>query len=101
MTHMLTGNLSFQVEHHLYPDLPSNRYVEIAPQVQALFERYGLTYATGPLLKQLGSAWGNVIRLSLPNNFFSDAKSAVATAPTSLARRVTRTEKRQDLPVAA
>ena len=36
--HFMTGNLSFQVEHHLFPDLPSNRYEEIAPQVQALFD---------------------------------------------------------------
>ena len=32
--HFMTGNLSLQVEHHLFPDLPSNRYAEIAPQVQ-------------------------------------------------------------------
>ena len=24
----------FQIEHHLFPDLPSNRYQEIAPKVQ-------------------------------------------------------------------
>jgi linoleoyl-CoA desaturase len=65
--HMMTGNLSFQVEHHLYPDLPSNRYKEVAPQVQDLFERYGLTYVTGSLPKQVASAWWKVIRLSLPN----------------------------------
>ena len=44
LLHLMTGNLSFQVEHHLFPDLPSNRYQEIAPKVQELFERYGLTY---------------------------------------------------------
>jgi linoleoyl-CoA desaturase len=101
MTHMLTGNLSFQVEHHLYPDLPSNRYAEIAPQVQALFERYGLSYTTGPLLKQLGSAWATVVRLSLPNNFFSNAGRSVTTAPTRLKRQVTRGERRSDLAAAA
>ena len=42
--HVLTGNLSHQIEHHLFPDLPSNRYGEIAPQVRFLFERYGLRY---------------------------------------------------------
>jgi linoleoyl-CoA desaturase len=63
----MTGNLSFQIEHHLYPDLPSNRYKEIAPRVEELFERYGLTYTTGSLPKQVASAWWKVIRLSLPN----------------------------------
>ncbi len=77
LTHLMTGNLSFQIEHHLYPDLPSNRYKEIAPKVQELFERYGLTYATGPMPKQLASAWAKVFRLALPNDFFSSAAGAV------------------------
>ncbi|QDY09195.1 acyl-CoA desaturase [Micromonospora sp. HM134] len=67
LLHIMTGNLSFQIEHHLFPDLPSKRYQEIAPQVRALFDRYGLTYTTGPLPKQVASAWWKVIRLSLPN----------------------------------
>jgi len=29
--HVLSGNLGYQVEHHLYPDMPSTRYSEIAP----------------------------------------------------------------------
>ncbi len=76
LTHLMTGNLSFQIEHHLYPDLPSNRYAEIAPKVQELFERYGLTYVTGSLPRQVGSAWKKVIRLSLPNGFLANLKSA-------------------------
>mgnify|MGYP003584709905 FL=1 len=67
--HFMTGNLSFQIEHHLFPDLPSNRYQEIAPQVQEIFERYGLTYASGSLPRQVASAWHKIIRLSLPNEF--------------------------------
>ncbi len=68
LLHLMTGNLSYQVEHHLYPDLPSNRYQEIAPKVQEIFERYGLTYVTGPLPKQVASAWAKVLRLSLPSS---------------------------------
>ena len=67
--HFMTGNLSYQIEHHLFPDLPSNRYREIAPKVQEVFERYGLSYTTGPLPRQVASAWGKIIRLSLPNGF--------------------------------
>jgi len=69
LMHLMSGNLSYQIEHHLFPDLPSNRYGEIAPQVKDLFDRYGLTYTTGPLVKQVASAWRKVIRLSLPNDF--------------------------------
>lgn len=39
--------------------------------MEALFERYGLTYTTGSLPKQVASAWHKVIRLSLPNDFLS------------------------------
>jgi linoleoyl-CoA desaturase len=78
--HFMTGNLSFQIEHHLFPDLPSNRYQEIAPQVRELFERYGLTYTSGPLVKQVGSAWKKVFRLSLPNDFLRKATSTVTPA---------------------
>jgi linoleoyl-CoA desaturase len=65
--HLMTGNLSHQIEHHLFPDMPSNRYKEIAPKIQDLFQRYGLSYTSGPLPKQVASAWWKVIRLSLPN----------------------------------
>jgi linoleoyl-CoA desaturase len=78
--HFMTGNLSFQIEHHLFPDLPSNRYQEIAPKVQELFERYGLTYTSGPLPRQVASAWRKVFRLSLPNDFPRKASEAIHPA---------------------
>jgi NADPH-dependent stearoyl-CoA 9-desaturase len=54
--HLMSGNLSHQIEHHLFPDLPSNRYAEIAPKVRDLFEKYGLNYHAAPFPKQLYSA---------------------------------------------
>jgi NADPH-dependent stearoyl-CoA 9-desaturase len=67
LMHIMTGNLSHQIEHHLFPDLPSSRYAEVAVKVRALFEKYDLPYVTGPLPVQVASAWAKVIRLSLPN----------------------------------
>ena len=64
--HVLCGNLSHQIEHHLFPDLPSNRYREVAGPVRALFERHGLAYNSAPLVKQVASAWHRVLRLSVP-----------------------------------
>ena len=69
LMHIMTGNLSHQIEHHLFPDLPSNRYAQIAPRVQEICARYGLSYTAGSLPRQVGSAWKQVIRLSLPNDF--------------------------------
>jgi NADPH-dependent stearoyl-CoA 9-desaturase len=64
--HFLSGNLSFQVEHHLFPDMPSSRYAEVAPRVREVCERYGLPYNTGPLRKQLGSVHRTILRLAFP-----------------------------------
>jgi linoleoyl-CoA desaturase len=64
--HVISGNLGYQVEHHLYPDMPSTRYAEIAPRVKELCERYDLPYNTGPFGKQLGSVQRTILRLAFP-----------------------------------
>ena len=64
--HVMSGNLGHQVEHHLFPDMPSTRYAEIAPRVRELCERYALPYNTGPLLRQLASVQRTIVRLALP-----------------------------------
>ena len=71
LVHVLTGNLSHQIEHHVFPDLPSNRYAEVAPRVRAVFARHGLPYNSRPLVRQVASAWHKVIRLSLPNGWLA------------------------------
>ncbi|GIL34804.1 acyl-CoA desaturase [Phycicoccus sp. DTK01] len=65
--HVMTGNLSHQIEHHLFPDMPSNRYAEIAPQIRDLMQRHDLPYVTGSLWKQAASVYWKVVELSLPN----------------------------------
>jgi linoleoyl-CoA desaturase len=64
--HLMSGNLGYQVEHHLYPDMPSSRYSEIAPRVRDICQRYGLPYNTGPLSRQLGSVHRTILRLAFP-----------------------------------
>ncbi|SEP11981.1 fatty acid desaturase family protein [Trujillonella endophytica] len=76
LMHLMTGNLSRQIEHHLFPDLPSNRYAEISPQVKALFEEYGLNYHEAPLPQQVYSAWHKIFRLSLPNGWLDNTTPA-------------------------
>jgi linoleoyl-CoA desaturase len=64
--HVVSGNLGYQVEHHLFPDLPSSRYAEIAPQVKQVCERYGLPYNSGPFGQQLGMVQRTILRLAFP-----------------------------------
>jgi NADPH-dependent stearoyl-CoA 9-desaturase len=76
--HLLTGNLSHQIEHHLFPDIPARRYPQIAPEVREICERYGLDYNTGPLTRQLGSVAKKICRLALPGRSRSHDPEPVA-----------------------
>jgi fatty acid desaturase len=64
--HIMSGSLSFQIEHHLFPDIPSCRYPEIAPRVRTVCERYGLPYNSGRLGRQYRSVAKKILRYSLP-----------------------------------
>jgi NADPH-dependent stearoyl-CoA 9-desaturase len=64
--HVASGNLGYQVEHHLYPDMPSTRYGEIAPRVKDICMRYELPYNSGPFSKQLGGVQRTILRLAFP-----------------------------------
>jgi NADPH-dependent stearoyl-CoA 9-desaturase len=64
--HVASGNLGYQVEHHLFPDMPSTRYAEIAPRIKEICERYELPYNTGPFGKQLGMVQRTILRLAFP-----------------------------------
>ena len=66
LMHIMSGSLGYQIEHHLYPDLCSNRYPEIAERVRALCEKYELPYTTGPFPRQFWQATRSIWRLSLP-----------------------------------
>lgn len=67
LLHLLSGNLSHQIEHHLFPDIPAHRYAEIAPKVRNICERYGIHYNTGRFSKQFGQVLWRILRHSLPS----------------------------------
>jgi fatty acid desaturase len=87
LLHILSGNLGFQIEHHLYPDLPSNRYAEISVRVRELCEKYDLPYTTGPLHRQYGQALRTIIKLSLPNRMTSSDQPEPPTPSRARKRR--------------
>ncbi len=64
--HVASGNLGYQVEHHLYPDMPSTRYAEIAPRVKALCAKYELPYNSGPFAQQWLMVHRTILRLAFP-----------------------------------
>ena len=68
----MSGNLCHQIEHHLYPDLPSNRLHEISVRVRQVCDKYDLPYTTGSFLMQYGKAWRTIAKLSLPDRYLRD-----------------------------
>ncbi|OMC32667.1 fatty acid desaturase [Mycobacterium sp. GA-1841] len=64
--HIFSGNLSFQIEHHLFPDIPAHRYAEISGEVKEICQRYGLPYNSGPIHKQFASVVRKIVRLAFP-----------------------------------
>ena len=65
--HILTGNLSHQIEHHIFPDMPANHYARISPKVQAICRKYNLPYNTGRFGRQLRQVIGRIRHFSKPS----------------------------------
>ncbi|RNF82902.1 fatty acid desaturase family protein [Montanilutibacter psychrotolerans] len=74
--HLLTGHLSHQIEHHLFPDLPAPRYTQIAPQVREICARYGVHYNTGGFWKQYGGVLARIVRYAFPGKRRAAAAAA-------------------------
>lgn len=72
--HILSGNLSHQIEHHLFPDIPANRYAEVAPKIKALCAEYGIHYNEASFTRQFASVWVRLAKCSLPNDWKAELK---------------------------
>ncbi|AXN43229.1 Stearoyl-CoA 9-desaturase [Mycobacterium marinum] len=68
----MSGSLSHQIEHHLYPDLPSNRLAEVSVRVREICDKYDLPYTTGSFPLQYAKTWRTLAKLSLPNKYLRD-----------------------------
>lgn len=67
----MSGNLSHQIEHHMFPDLPSNRYEEIGVRVRELCDKYDLPYTTGSIISQYAQTFRTIAKLALPNSLLT------------------------------
>jgi len=64
--HFFSGNLSHQIEHHMFPDVPAIRYAELAPKVREICARYGQNYNTGSLWTQFSQVCKRIVTYSVP-----------------------------------
>jgi fatty acid desaturase len=81
--HLLSGHVSMQIEHHLFPTLPGHRLEEVAPEVRALCAKYGLPYNTGPFLRQYTSALKQIALRAFPNALTGSSPEATEPATVS------------------
>lgn len=75
---LMSGNLCYQIEHHLFPDLPSNRYPAIARRVRALCDEYDLPYTTASLPAQFWLSYRTLWKLALPDRFLRSTSDDAA-----------------------
>ncbi|MGL4317665.1 MAG: fatty acid desaturase family protein [Pseudomonas sp.] len=66
LLHIMTGNLSHQIEHHLFPDLPARRYAALAIEVREIAARYGQVYNSGRLSAQFATVLRRIWIYRLP-----------------------------------
>ncbi|HEX5362119.1 MAG TPA: acyl-CoA desaturase, partial [Fluviicoccus sp.] len=85
--HIMSGNLSHQIEHHMFPDIPGMRYAEMSVKVREICEKYGQHYNTGSFRKQFTTVWGRIFKGALPN-FGQKVQASAETAVARLAEVV-------------
>ncbi len=75
---VLCGALDLQIEHHLFPTLPTNRLREVAPKVRAACEAHGVEYRSDSWPRTLAKALRQIAHLSrkLPHERTSGAPLA-------------------------
>ena len=66
LLHVMSGHLSCQIEHHLFPDIPSSRYREMSVEVQKICKKYNLPYNTASFTRQYYTVIKKVISHSVP-----------------------------------
>lgn len=68
---ILSGNLNYQIEHHLFPNMPSNRLAEVGKQVEAIAREFDLPYNTDSFPVQFGKVQKTLLKLTLPNSMLA------------------------------
>jgi fatty acid desaturase len=53
----LQGHLNYQIEHHLWPDLPLLKYQQAAPRLKEICRRHGVPYIEESVFKRFGKTW--------------------------------------------
>jgi fatty acid desaturase len=53
----LQGYLNYQIEHHVWPDLPLLKYRQAAPRLKEICRRHGVPYIEQGVFRRFGQLW--------------------------------------------
>ncbi len=53
----MMGYLNYQIEHHVWPDLPMLKYRQAAPQLKAICRKHGVPYIEESVFRRFGKLW--------------------------------------------
>lgn len=97
--HLLTGNLSHQIEHHIFPDMPANHYGRIAPQVKKICQKYDLSYNTGNFGVQFKQVLKRIYHFSKPNLDELQVYEQIESLSDADSISIAKKEQRMTMPV--
>jgi len=78
--YFMSGHLSHQIEHHMFPDIPAKRYEEMAPKLQEICARYEQNYNNGGFVSQFASVWKKIFVYALPNSMLGERERETVVA---------------------
>ena len=53
----MVAYLNYQIEHHVWPDLPMLKYRQAAPQFKAMCQKHGVPYIEESVFKRFAKLW--------------------------------------------
>ena len=89
---ILSGNLNYQIEHHLFPDMPSNRLAQIGREVESIAREFDLPYNTDSFPRQFLLVQRTLLKLTLPNRFLAATGDNAPEVRTNRAFEITGVE---------
>ena len=78
LTHIMSGHLSCQIEHHLFPTIPSSKYMGLSKRVREICEKYNVPYNSRSFFRQYASTVKRMFKLSFPNKIWNKREPALA-----------------------
>jgi len=81
----LQGYLNYQIEHHVWPDLPMLKYRQAAPRLKAICARHGVPYIEDSVVRRFGRLWSIMtgsadMRRALPLKLPAEGRASAADA---------------------